>query len=53
MPEICRQDDTLNTGHACDATSTLAAPGQTKVYAENKLVARKGDAVDAGTLTSG
>ena len=53
MPEICRQDDTLNTGHACDATSTLAAPGQTKVYAENKLVARKGDNTNSHNTQTG
>ena len=43
MPAVCRQDDALTTGHECDGTSTLAAPDQTKVYVEDKLVARVGD----------
>ena len=53
MPEVCRQDDTLNTGHECDGTSTLAAPGQTKVYAEDKLIARLGDSTNSHNTQTG
>ena len=27
MPAVCREGDTLNTGHECDAVSTLDVPG--------------------------
>ena len=43
MPAIARHGDTLTTGHPCDGTSTLAAPGQSKVRVEGLLVARLGD----------
>tara|TARA_B100000902_G_scaffold396965_1_gene459335 strand:+ start:440 stop:760 length:321 start_codon:yes stop_codon:yes gene_type:complete len=44
MPLICRQGDPLTTGHDnCDTTSTLDTPGQSTVYVEGKLIARKGD----------
>ena len=47
MPAVCREGDTLNTGHECDAISTLDVPGQDKVYVEDKLVARIGDSTVA------
>ncbi len=40
---VSRQGDTLSTGHLCDATTTLAAPGQGTVFAEGALIARIGD----------
>ena len=35
MPEVCRKDDTLTTGHGCASTTTLDTPGQGTVYANN------------------
>ena len=49
MPKICREEDSLTTGHECTTTSTLDTPSQTTVFVEGKLVAR----VDAGSMTSG
>ena len=43
MPEVCRKDDTLSTGHGCTGTTTLDTPGQVTVYANNILIARKSD----------
>ena len=40
---VSRQTDTLTTGHACAATTTLATPGQGDVFAQGLLVAREGD----------
>ena len=40
MPAVSRKGDTLTTGHGCDATTTLATPGQTSVFANNIRVAR-------------
>jgi len=40
---VARQGDAVATGHACDATTTLASPGQSFVKIEGKLVCRKGD----------
>ena len=53
MPKICREDDTFNTGHTCDATSKLATPSQTTVFVEGKLVARKGDPTDSHEILVG
>ena len=53
MPKICREDDTFNTGHTCDATSKLATPSQTTVFVEDKLVARKGDPTDSHEILVG
>ena len=53
MPKICREEDSLTTGHECTTTSTLDTPSQTTVFVEGKEVARIGDAVDAGVLTTG
>jgi uncharacterized Zn-binding protein involved in type VI secretion len=39
MPAVCVQGDTLSTGHGCSASTTLAAPQQTKVRIAGKLVA--------------
>tara|TARA_Y100001970_G_C14035668_1_gene750965 strand:- start:71 stop:370 length:300 start_codon:yes stop_codon:yes gene_type:complete len=43
MPGVSRKGDGLSTGHICATTSTLASPGQSTVFANGKLVARKGD----------
>lgn len=43
MPAICRKGDTLTTGHICVATTTLDTPGQSTVFANGILVARKTD----------
>ena len=43
MPAVSRKGDTLSTGHICVSTTTLDTPGQSKVYANNILVARIGD----------
>lgn len=57
MPKICREEDPLNTGHTCDATSKLAAPSSevanTTVFVEGKLVARKGDPTDSHEILVG
>tara|TARA_B100000925_G_scaffold282862_1_gene256125 strand:+ start:641 stop:943 length:303 start_codon:yes stop_codon:yes gene_type:complete len=43
MPKVSRKGDSLSTGHACTGTTTLATPGQSTVFAEGELVARKSD----------
>ena len=43
MPEASREGDSLSTGHGCVGSTVLDTPGQSKVYVENKLVARVGD----------
>ena len=43
MPETSREGDSLSTGHGCVGSTVLDTPGQSKVYVENKLVARVGD----------
>lgn len=43
MPAVCREGDTLSTGHICDTSTVLATPGQTTVYADNILIARVTD----------
>ena len=53
MPNICREDDSFNTGHSCDPTSKLATPSQTTVFVEGKLVARKGDPTDSHDILVG
>ena len=57
MPKICRKGDPLDTGHTCDATSTLVAPSSdaanTTVFVEGKLVARKGDPTDSHEILVG
>jgi uncharacterized Zn-binding protein involved in type VI secretion len=40
MPAVSRKGDSLTTGHACVATTTLATPGQSTVFANKILVAR-------------
>ena len=40
MPKISRKGDSLTTGHICVATTTLATPGQSTVFANKILVAR-------------
>ena len=43
MPAICREGDTLTTGHACVDTTTLDTPTQSTVRANGILIARVGD----------
>lgn len=43
MSAICREGDTLSTGHACVGTTTLDTPGQSTVRANGILIARVGD----------
>tara|TARA_B100000927_G_scaffold214377_1_gene174798 strand:- start:219 stop:521 length:303 start_codon:yes stop_codon:yes gene_type:complete len=43
MPAVCREGDSLSTGHACTGTTTLDTPGQGSVFANGILVARVGD----------
>ena len=40
MPAVSRKGDSLTTGHACVATTTLATPGQSTVFANGIRVAR-------------
>jgi len=40
MPAVSRKGDSLTTGHICVATTTLATPGQSTVYATGELIAR-------------
>ena len=40
MPAVSRKGDSLSTGHACTATTTLNTPGQSTVFANKILVAR-------------
>jgi uncharacterized Zn-binding protein involved in type VI secretion len=44
MPAVCRQGDTLNTGHSCSSTTTLDVPSQSTVRANGILIARVDDA---------
>jgi uncharacterized Zn-binding protein involved in type VI secretion len=43
MPAICRQGDSLSTGHICSSSTTLATPGQSTVRANGILIARVTD----------
>lgn len=43
MPLAARETDAVATGHGCAATTTLAAPSQTKIIIEGKLAARLAD----------
>ena len=43
MPAVSRKGDTTTTGHVCVATTTLDTPGQSTVFANSILVARKTD----------
>ena len=40
MPAVSRKGDSLSTGHACVATTTLDTPKQRTVFANKKLIAR-------------
>ena len=40
MPAVSRRGDTLTTGHGGDATTTLATPNQSTVFANGIRVAR-------------
>lgn len=42
MTLVARKTDSCTTGHSCDTTTTLNV-SQGTVYAENLLIARKGD----------
>lgn len=43
MPAVCREGDTLTTGHICAETTVLDTPGQSTVFADGLLIARKTD----------
>ena len=43
MPAVCRKGDSLSTGHICVGSTTLATPGQSNVFVNGKLMARKTD----------
>jgi|TARA_R110000822_G_scaffold110311_1_gene240376 uncharacterized Zn-binding protein involved in type VI secretion len=43
MPAICREGDSLSTGHICASTTILDTPGQSTVRANGILIARVGD----------
>ena len=43
MPAVCRKGDSLSTGHICVGSTTLATPGQSNVFVNGKLIARKTD----------
>ena len=43
MPAVSRKGDSLSTGHGCVGTTTLNTPGQSTVFANSILIARKGD----------
>ena len=43
MPAVCRKGDSLSTGHICVGSTTLAPPGQSNVFVNGKLMARKTD----------
>ena len=43
MPAVSGKGDTTTTGHVCVATTTLDTPGQSKVFANNILIARQTD----------
>jgi uncharacterized Zn-binding protein involved in type VI secretion len=43
MPNVCRKNDPLTTGHICAATTILDTPAQGTVYANGILVARETD----------
>ena len=50
MPKVSRKGDSLSTGHLCTGTTTLDTPGQSTVFAEGELVARKGDLTVSHTI---
>lgn len=43
MPAVCREGDSLSTGHACVGSTTLDTPGQSTVRANGILIARVDD----------
>ena len=47
MAAVCRQGDSLSTGHICSSTTTLATPGQSNVFVNGILMARKTDSTVA------
>ena len=53
MPKICREEDSLSTGHPCTINSTLDTPSQATVFVEGKLVARVGDKTVVHTEKTG
>ena len=53
MALAARQTDAVATGHGCDGTTTLAAPGQSTVYAEGLLWCRLGDVTVSHLVPSG
>jgi len=53
MAAVARQGDSVSTGHGCDGTTTLAAPGQSFVKIEGQLVCRLGDLTVSHDVPSG
>lgn len=53
MPAAARLGDSISTGHACDATSTIAGALITKVKIDGIIAAVLGDAIAAHTILVG
>lgn len=53
MAIAARQGDSVATGHGCDGSTTLAAPGQGTVRIEGALACRKGDLTVTHTIPAG
>jgi uncharacterized Zn-binding protein involved in type VI secretion len=52
MPKVTRIGDSFATGHGCTGTSTIAEVSGS-VFVNNLRIARIGDAIDNGAITSG
>lgn len=52
MPNVARVGDLINTGHGCDATATISNAGASNVYANGKLLALQGTAINPHTITN-
>lgn len=53
MPAQSRETDTFTTGHACDATGTIASPASTDVLVNGLGAARIGDPADPHEILVG
>tara|TARA_Y100000389_G_scaffold201976_1_gene246081 strand:+ start:20657 stop:20959 length:303 start_codon:yes stop_codon:yes gene_type:complete len=53
MPRAARITDSVATGHACDATTTIAGALQSSVIINGLVGAVNGDALAAHTILSG
>lgn len=52
MPAAARQGDTVNTGHGCDATTTIQGPGSPNVFIGGKPAARINDLLAPHQITN-